>query len=178
MRGARSAAGFTLVEILIVVALIAILASLAAPYLLSAKTSSNEASAIGSLRSINSAQSTFASSCGGGGYAQTLVALNTGPLGGGPGFVSPDLGTAVTVSKSGFTVGVNEDGSSQVIGSACNGLAAYFRYFAWASPIAFGNSGNRHFGTTAEGTVWENNADVAFTSAADLVPGPTIGPIH
>ena len=175
---ARSAAGFTLVEILIVVALIAILASLAAPYLLSAKSSSNEASAIGSLRSINSAQSTFASSCGGGGYAQTLIALNTGPLGGGPSFVSPDLGTAAIVMKSGFNVSMNDDGSSQVVGTACNGLAAHFSYFAWASPVSFGNSGNRHFGTSPEGTVWQNTADLAFTSAADFVPGATISPIH
>src|SRR6201991_2415764 len=95
--------GFSLIELLIVVAIILIIAAIAIPNLIKSKMAANESSAVGSLRTINTGEVNYAASCPAVGYSASLAEMNTGALcAGGKGIIDNVLGAAAP-KKSGYT---------------------------------------------------------------------------
>ena len=93
--------GFSLIELLIVVAIILIIAAIAIPNFLKSKMAANESSALESMRTINTGQVAYAAACPSIGYSATLVELNTGTIcASGTGIIDNVLATG---AKSGYT---------------------------------------------------------------------------
>ena len=164
----RGERGFTLIELLVAIAIIGVIVAIAAPQLLRARSSGNEASAIASLRAIHSGQATYASSCARGGYAQSLADLANAPGGSVAGFISPDL-AANGVMKSGYILNVGPGTVATVVTAkddVCNAPAddALASFFAEAHPAAIGSSGQRSFGMDQRGTIYQENSGATLTS--------------
>ena len=167
--------GFTLIELLIVVAIIGIIAAIAVPGLLRARIAGNEASAIGSLRAINSANLNWMTNCAGGrGYASSLATLGTPPTSGGQPFISPDLSVSTTpVSKSGYNITYTAIAPTA---GAITGITtcvdtvtiAAGGYDALAAPASPNTTGVRFFGTNENNALFE---DADTTPAAVVFAG-------
>jgi type IV pilus assembly protein PilA len=162
-------AGFTLVELLIVVAIIGIIAAIAAPAMLRARRTANEAAAIGSLRALNSAESSYAAVAGKGGFAPLLATLATPCPGSTAAFISPDLSIDPAV-KSGYTITMSAATVSSPGPTDCNGVPTETAYYTTAVPVSAGLSGLRAFASSSGGAIFFDQAGVAPTEA-QMVPG-------
>ena len=138
--------GFSLIELLIVVAIILIIAAIAIPNLLRARMAANEASAVGSLRTYNTAMAMYVNQCPQIGYPKELSHLG-GPTGGDrctrADLVSGEMAAPVPV-KSGyrFTYTARTDGNGVILS-----------YVLSADPVSPGGSGMRHFFTDQTGVI-------------------------
>ena len=166
----RQAHGFALLDLIFVCGIIGMLCSIALPRLLMAKQAAGAAAAIGSLRTINSSQLTYALTCGNGFYAPNLTTLGVPPPGSNEAFIAPSLSQADTVTRSGYVIridGTPFPGSPET----CNGVAfgeAAQSFKAVADAAEPGNP--RFFSTNSNGLLWEDSASMWTTMPEVGVP--------
>lgn len=138
--------GFSLIELLIVVAIILIIAAIAIPNLLRARIAANEASAASSVRKISTAEFAYSSAYPTVGYAPALV-----NLGGPPAGCMPDSTTAC-ILDSVLTGGVKSGYDFVAVGFASGGTANVM-FVAGAAPQSFNQTGVRDFCSITDGVM-------------------------
>jgi prepilin-type N-terminal cleavage/methylation domain-containing protein len=154
-RRARAAAGFTLVELLIVVTIVGVVAAISASNLVRARLTANEASAISSLRVIQTAQVSFRWSCTEDrAYAAALPQLGAARM------ISPDLAGSVTVLKSGYaiTLATVVEGPGM---DRCTEQPTALEWYASAVPMAVNSGGSRGFATSEGESIWQDGTGAA-----------------
>ena len=151
--------GFSLIELLIVVAIVLIIAAIAIPNLLKAKMTANEAAAVESLRTIDTGETTYSAACPDVGYSSTLTELNTGTIClSGKNIIDDILGGADPSKKSGYTF--------SYVSTATNGINT--AYTLTGLPGVIGVTGQRGFFTDQTDVVrfsLDGSAPTAASSA-------------
>ena len=147
--------GFTLVEIMIVVAIIALLAAIAIPNVVRARLNANEGAAMSAIRTLYTSAESFRAVATPPAYPTTVDDLSTAT----PPYISTNFGEAVNVQ--GYTYYIN-------------GTGVTADFVIVAAPTNLATTGNRSFGITSNG-VLRAQISTAAVAAADTTAATVNG---
>ena len=157
----RKQRGFSLIELLIVVAIILIIAAIAIPNLLRARMSANEASAVGSTRTLNTAEITYNSTYPTIGFGQSLAVLGSPS-----GATCTPSSTQACLIDSVLTAGVKSGFNFAVGAGAAQAGGIYVQYEVSAQPITENQTGIRSFCSVEDAVVRVQPAGGAIANEA------------
>jgi prepilin-type N-terminal cleavage/methylation domain-containing protein len=159
--------GFSLIELLIVIAVILVIAAIAIPNLLRSRVAANQASAVGSLHVLNTAEVTYSSTYGG--YSPTLGYL--GPPAPGSNATASAAGLIDSILSGGSPGGMESSKSGYTFtyspGGADN-LGHIYSYSITAAPNTPGTTGNNYYYTDQVGVIRENDSTMAGSTDSPL----------
>jgi type IV pilus assembly protein PilA len=151
--------GFSLIELLIVVAIILIIASIAIPNLLRSRMSANESAAAAMVRNLNNAEATYWNTYGGSvGFANTLFKLTT---------IQPcDKTHACLVDElTGCVAEPCIKGGYEYFMTSTSGAEPFPNYSATATPVGFGTTGSKNFCSVEDGVIRAQQPSLASLAA-------------
>jgi type II secretory pathway pseudopilin PulG len=158
----RGDAGFTLIDLLFAVSLICTLCTMALPSLMRARGVAQSASAVGTVRVVNSSQLSFAVTCGSGFYSPNFVTLGIAPPNSLTAFLPAELASGTSFQKQGYSftmTGTPLSGAPPT----CNGKPSGSSspgYSMTANPLdPVGNP--LFYGSNADGTIYQHSASLA-----------------
>jgi prepilin-type N-terminal cleavage/methylation domain-containing protein len=156
----KNSRGFSLIELLIVVAIILIIAAIAIPNLLRSRIAANQASAVGSIRTLNTAEITYASTYNTG-YSNSLADLAPPAAGAVPTSTAAGLVDSVLAagSKSGY-------GFTYTPGTAVGGRIE--TYGINANPTTVGTTGTNFYFSDQSGVIRQDSAATASATSSPL----------
>jgi type IV pilus assembly protein PilA len=156
----KDSRGFSLIELLIVVAIILIIAAIAIPNLLRSRIAANQASAVGSLRTINTCEITYASTYNTG-YTSTMLALGP-PASGNP---TP---SAAGLLDSVLAAGTKSGYSFVYAAGTADSSGRINSYGLNANPITVGTTGQNFYFTDQSAVIRQNSSATASSSDSPI----------
>jgi type IV pilus assembly protein PilA len=146
--------GFSLIELLIVVAIILIIAAIAIPNLMRSKMAANEASAVAALRTLNTASISYSTTWG--------------QFPGGLGSLGPMTGTSPTSTTADLIDSVLAGGTKAGYTITWAGGGGTTGYSITAAPLTVGVTGQRYFYTDQSGVIRVNPSGAASSASSPL----------
>lgn len=171
----KKTSGFSLIELLIVVAIILVIAAIAIPNLLRSKMSANEAAAVSVIRNVHNGQAVYiVEYTAAVGYANSLIKL-------GPGVPCSKASACLTDQLVGCAAEPCLKSGYLFFMSSTSGAEPFGDYTASGTPVSWKNSGENNFCSTEDGVIRKQKTPAGSLAAAEVhancIDGAQYGPL-